>query len=159
MIFKKLPAGVSIFNVVVIYCFMLDGKLPIFQKKTDHPCYPGLWGFTAGKVKPGENFLQASLREVWEETGNKKEEDCIISLGLSYPTRHQNLVTKEMFYFIAHMMFCAEPLSKIRIDEREHKQYHLATEKDIRTNKFNFIPDALENFYDSIKFIRQKVEN
>lgn len=158
MILKKLPQGVIFFHAVVVYCFTRDRTLPLLKKKKDHPIYPGLWGFPAGKVRTGENLFAAAKRELAEETGNKKSQGSIMQLGLSFPACHQKHTTGELFYFHAHMMMCGEPLGEISIDPDEHEKYLLVDESDILADKFNMIPDAYDNFRDSLALIRQVIK-
>jgi hypothetical protein len=154
MILKKMPAHVRVFHVVVVYCYTLENLQPILQKKTNHPIYPGLDGFPAGKVEQGENIFDTAIRELKEETGNVKERKDIKRLGICYPTLHHERIAGKALYFWAHMMLCLKPLGFVRLSE-EHNKLFLATEQEILAGNFKLIPDAWENFKACLPTIRK----
>ena len=154
MILKKMPPNVRVFHAVIVYCYNLEKLFPLLKKKMGHPIYPGLWGFPAGKVKPGEDLFDASIRELFEETGNRKERKNIIRLGICYPTLHHMYVTEKAIYFWAHMMLCNQPIVNLRISQ-EHDNLSLVTHQNILRDKFILVHDAIDNFADCLPLIRK----
>lgn len=153
MIIKIVPKSFE-FEASVIYCFNQEGKLVLLKKQIEDELYPGLCGFVAGRIKTDENMFSAAKREILEETGNEKDLQSLIYLGKSFPTRHHTYKTGQPRIFLAHMMLCSEPLGQIIIS-REHSKHYLVTESDILAEKFNCIPDAIDNFRDCLPIIRR----
>ena len=152
MIYQTLPR--IDFEAVIVHCIMANGKFPILRKKYDHPYYPGLWGFPAGKVKTGETLIQAGEREVLEETGNDVT-GLVVSLELSPSlTIHNHHRTGDPIFFSATILFCAKMLGNIVIDPQEHQDVALVSYDDIVAKKFVLIPDAFEDFVRSMKAIK-----
>jgi len=149
MILKRMPDGVDYFSAVVIFCFNKRGELVLLKKRKDHPIYPGLLGFPAGKVREGENFKKASKREVLEETGNETSEYNLSFFSLD-PTIHFK-PNGEPFYFFCHAYYLNHGccLSEITINPKEHEEFiTVRPEKILKMDKNIFIPDAWDNFRD-----------
>ena len=53
-------------------CLVYDGNGNILVENRKDPSWPGIC-FPGGHVEPGESFVEAVIREVWEETGLKIE--------------------------------------------------------------------------------------
>lgn len=49
-------------------CLICDGRGNILVEDRKDPSWPGIC-FPGGHVEPGESFVEAVIREVWEETG------------------------------------------------------------------------------------------
>lgn len=49
-------------------CMVYDGAGNILVQDRKNPDWPGVT-FPGGHVEPGESFVEAVIREVWEETG------------------------------------------------------------------------------------------
>lgn len=56
-----------------IALFNEDKSKILFCKRKKNP-YLGLYNFVGGKVEPGEESMDAAYRELYEETGVRKEE-------------------------------------------------------------------------------------
>ena len=53
-------------------CMIYDGSGNILVQDRKDPSWPGIC-FPGGHVEPGESFVEAVIREIWEETGLKIE--------------------------------------------------------------------------------------
>ena len=53
-------------------CMVCDGKGNILVQDRKDPSWPGIC-FPGGHVEPGESFVEAVIREIWEETGLRIE--------------------------------------------------------------------------------------
>jgi len=145
MILEKMPEGVDFFKAVVCPIFSKDGRTIILQKRKDHPIYPGLWGFPAGKVRHGDSSVKSAvLREIKEETGNTYE---FSDLGrpIVVPCRHQKL-NGEYFYFLAFIYYIlSDDGLGIKLDPEEHQAGLAVPWKNIlSTAEKNLIPDVHE---------------
>ena len=49
-------------------CMISDGRGNVLVEDRKDPSWPGIC-FPGGHVEPGESFVEAVIREVWEETG------------------------------------------------------------------------------------------
>ncbi len=135
MIHKSLP-GID-FEAVVVYCYIHDGRFLLLQKRLNHEYYPGLWGFPAGRIKPGENLIKAGERVVFEETGNETK-GYVIDIELApSPTVHHNLLANDVVYFLTHVLFCSKPLDKIEFNNDENRDFALTPYFDIVAEKFS----------------------
>lgn len=57
----------KIWTELVTMCMVYDGERVLVQDRVD-PGWPGIT-FPGGHVEPGEAFVEAAIREVFEETG------------------------------------------------------------------------------------------
>jgi 8-oxo-dGTP diphosphatase len=62
---KEKPYGLSVKMVLRDD----NGRCLLLKRSMNSKWYAGKWEFPGGKVDPGENFGDALLREVFEETG------------------------------------------------------------------------------------------
>lgn len=63
-----MPPSHSIIDVSVAIIIRSDGAFLLSRRPAGKP-YAGYWEFPGGKVQPGETFLHALQRELWEELG------------------------------------------------------------------------------------------
>jgi 8-oxo-dGTP pyrophosphatase MutT (NUDIX family) len=147
MILKGMPK-IDFFGAVVGYCYTLDGRLILLQKRDDNKRYSGLLGTPAGKMEKGETPTEAMLREIMEETGFVIEEEHLTYVG---KTDHCHIVGKEpeknSIYFECHTFF-SKPVfhpDKIVLDFDEHqKKIFINPGLLKRINQNLIIPDTLE---------------
>ena len=67
---------------LVVCVWIYDGKGRLLLTKRDPAkSFGGTWENTGGAVRAGENSLQAIVREVFEETGIRAEENEFLLLG------------------------------------------------------------------------------
>ena len=148
MILTRMPKGVKFFNAVVCPIFFKNGTTVVLQKRYDHPIYPGLWGFPAGKVKPSDVSVEAAiLREIEEETGIIYDVSDLIGPTV-VPARHQKL-NKQYFYFTAYIYkINSEDGHRIKIDKKEHRNSLVIPWQNVlATSKKHLIPDAHETLF------------
>lgn len=70
---EKIPEGLR-HGVVDILVIHEDGDILVMKRDLEKPNYPGFYEATAGgSVIKGENFYDAAVRELWEETGIREE--------------------------------------------------------------------------------------
>lgn len=153
MILKYWPKAFAL-EAVIVYCFNRDNKLVVLQKTLQDILYPGLWGTVAGKIKRGENKFSAGKREIWEETGNEVSQESLIYLNKSFPCRHHVHATGEPIIFLAHMLLYLQVFEGITLSA-EHQKHYWVDPADILAEKFNCIPDAVDNLIECIPIIRK----
>ncbi len=56
-------------NPVVTFLPLSGSSTLLIQRRQDERNFPGLWAFPGGKVELGETFIDAMVRELYEETG------------------------------------------------------------------------------------------
>jgi 8-oxo-dGTP pyrophosphatase MutT (NUDIX family) len=56
-------------TAVVTFLPVCEGAVLIYRRHGSETNHPGLWAFPSGKVEVGETFLDALVRELFEETG------------------------------------------------------------------------------------------
>lgn len=149
MILKKMWSRASFFVVSVVFLFTFDGRIVLLRKRNDHPIYPNLWGFPAGKTKQGESAIETALREVKEETKNCIPWQSLLHID-NQPTKHY-MPNGSPFYFYCRSFYFKpeywELIKEIKTDPREHSDYALVyPEKVLSIDKELFIPDAWDNF-------------
>ena len=76
---------------------------------------PGLWGFPAGHIEPGETPMQCSLREIKEELGTEGSLELVNSLGPVRDSFYGGGYRIYLFHYRWHA-------GKIRLNE-EHTEY------------------------------------
>lgn len=84
----------------------LNGKILLIQQKKS-----GNYGFPKGHILPGENEIEASIREVKEETNVDIEINSKKRYSLSY-IQNEN-INKEVVYFLAR------PKENFKISKQE----------------------------------------
>lgn len=58
-----------------------ESRLLILKRSNDSRLGPGLWGFPAGHIEPGESPVECAHRELREEIGDNFRSELIRSLG------------------------------------------------------------------------------
>lgn len=100
-------------EVVAILPFLAD-KVLLLQRSPTHS-QANLWVCPGGKVDPGETLLEASVRELYEETGIQAEGEELIPLG-SFYVRYPN----GDFLFHLYKLDVKDP-KQITLVPREHQ--------------------------------------
>jgi 8-oxo-dGTP pyrophosphatase MutT (NUDIX family) len=58
-----------------------DNEILLLKRRPDASLGPGLWGFPAGHIEPGETAAECAIRELEEEIGTDFDRDLIAKLG------------------------------------------------------------------------------
>lgn len=101
----------------VVSCYVENDGNILMLHRHDHKSEGNKWGVPAGKMDKGENELQAIIREVEEETGQKldsKNLEYLIKVYVKYPEYH-------FIYHMFRVVFVRKP--KIKLSFNEHKGY------------------------------------
>lgn len=111
-------------------------KLLILQRAGEYGASTSQWCIPGGHVDPGESFLEAAVRELFEETGIEIPEDLLIEAGVAKGKDY------EIHYFLGHVD--DEPPIQIIVDSEEEVG---STWIDTRTelDDYDFIFDMKEN--------------
>ncbi len=87
-------------------------------KRAEGKIYEGQWRMIGGKVKSGENYWEAALRELKEETGLQPEQFWTVpSVNQFY--EHQSDTIHTIPAFAAEI----DPAAIITLDD-EHREFH-----------------------------------
>ncbi len=108
----------------VTSCFVeCNGEILLLHRH-DHKPEGNTWGVPAGKVDPGEDILEATMREVHEETGFR-----IYPSELSH---HEKLFVRYPDYDFVYHIFHTELEKKkdVVISHTEHKDSKWTTPKN-----------------------------
>lgn len=111
-------------------------KLLILQRAGEYGASTSQWCIPGGHVDPGESFLEAAARELFEETGIEIPEDLLIEAGVAKGKDY------EIHYFLGHVD--DESSIQIIVDSEEEVG---STWIDTRTelDDYDFIFDMKEN--------------
>lgn len=133
-LFKAKQGKVQFADVLV---FRGD-KLLILNRVGEKGAVSNDWCIPGGHVDPGETFLQAAKRELFEETGIDMSEDLLIPVGKYIPKRKGI----EIHYFMCHID--DQTPANILVDAEEEtgpEWINPYTELDL----YNFIFDMKDN--------------
>nr|DAL02623.1 MAG TPA: NUDIX hydrolase [Herelleviridae sp.] len=133
-LFKAKQGKVQFADVLVFR----GGKLLILNRVGERGAVSNDWCIPGGHVDPGETFLQAAKRELFEETGIDMPEDLLIPVGKYVPKRKD----VEIHYFMCHID--DQVPANILVDAEEEtgsEWINPYTELDL----YNFIFDMKDN--------------
>jgi len=116
MIYKNAPKNFSP-KFSVVSCYVEHEGEILLLHRHDHKSEGGRWGVPAGKIDQGENELEAIIREIKEETGQKvlaEELEYLSKVYVKYPEYH----------FIYHMFRVKlDKKADVILSTSEHKDY------------------------------------
>jgi len=123
MIYKNAPKNFSP-KFSVVSCYVEHEGEILLLHRHDHKSEGGRWGVPAGKIDQGENELEAMIREIKEETGQKvlaKELEYLSKVYVKYPDYH----------FIYHMFRVKlDKKTDVTLSASEHKDYKWVAPQD-----------------------------
>lgn len=129
MIYRKKPKH---FNkeMDVVSCYLeFENKILLLRRGRDK-VEGNKWGLPAGKIKKGEDRIEALCRELKEETGIKLKKEKINFIKLVYvkhPAYHYN-------FYMYRTVLPKQPAIKLKIDENVSFRWvlpRLALEMDL----------------------------
>ena len=83
---EKLKDG-EYYLIVEIWTVNEDGKILVTLRDPSKKSEPNKWENTGGAVKAGESSKKAAIRELFEETGIKADQEELIFLGTSHESK------------------------------------------------------------------------
>ncbi|NPE27040.1 NUDIX hydrolase [Methanococcoides sp. SA1] len=108
----------------VVSCFLERDKRIALLHRQDNKPEGNTWGAPAGKVKEGENILEAMIREFKEETRLEKDQSHFSYFDKVY-------VRFQEYDFIYHMFHIElAPEEEVIINYDEHKACRWVTPED-----------------------------
>lgn len=111
-------------------------KLLILQRAGEYGASTSQWCIPGGHVDPGESFLEAAARELFEETGIEIPEDLLIEAGVAKGKDY------EIHYFLGHVDD-ESPIQIIVDSEEEVGSTWIDTRTEL--DDYDFIFDMKEN--------------
>ena len=103
----------------------LNGKVLLLKRASKR--FNGLWLSVAGKREEGENAIQTTLREIYEEIGITKDGiEAIYNADRCYTTYS---VKDDSFYIYPTFFVILKPDAKITLN-REHSEYKWCSAKE-----------------------------
>lgn len=129
-------------QVVAGYLEVADTFL--LMKRASHKSAGDLWGMPAGKVEAGESFMDALIREMWEETGVTLSKEEVAPLGTLF-FRNQEI---NFSYHMYRIVYLQTPT--VRLND-EHTEYDWVTHHEAESR--DLVPGALE----ALSFIKNSL--
>jgi 8-oxo-dGTP pyrophosphatase MutT (NUDIX family) len=124
--------------VKAVGCFIeYEGKILLLHRNSDRPEGNKL-GAVVGKIEQGESYIDAIIREIFEETGNKINSNELEYLGEIFNIPLFKLKLKEKFQV------------KIRCDE--HHDFKWATPQDIYS--MENVVSGMHDFLKEVGYIK-----
>ena len=111
---------------VVGCCYLHYQDKILLLHRQDHKAEGNRWGIPGGKLNKGEPLIEATIREVFEETGFQLEREKVHYIGKVY-------IKVPNFDFEYHMIEYLPPIENpgnVKINFKEHKGFTWATPKD-----------------------------
>ena len=76
-----------------------DSRLLLLKRAAHLELGPGLWGFCAGKLEPGEDAAACSLREITEEIGDARQLRLLRALPPRGDSFYGGTMTLHLFHY------------------------------------------------------------
>jgi len=141
-------------RAITVFSWNNHSQLLLQRRSLIDDWFPGYWTASCtGHVKQGEDWLQASKREIREELGLK---DLVLSLLFKYvvpPIRYGDLIEHELMYVVETHTGDLMPT----IDKTEVEEVRFLTVEECKdffeTKQARITPDAIESFrrYSTLK--------
>lgn len=114
-------------------CFLeYQGKFLVLLRLPHKP-HGNTWGLPSGKLEPGENAVQAVMREIFEETGLAIEEEKILPVQKTYV----RIPDHDFIYYI-YKTILDKPV-EITLEPSGHQEYRWVTPEESLT--LSTVPD------------------
>ncbi|MFH0937228.1 MAG: NUDIX domain-containing protein [Candidatus Daviesbacteria bacterium] len=133
------PRGVEVVCSAIIE--NSEGKILLTQS----PKWNNKWVLPGGHIEPGETILQATSREVGEETGLELKSIATITSG--------DLISSKDFHRPAHFIYfdvyCKQTGGKLQLDDKELTAFKWVTPKEALTlDLAESYPETIQKFID-----------
>ena len=141
---KSLPEGV--YHVIVnVYTMTRDGKL-LTTERSRNKTYPLKWEVTGGSILKGETAREGAVRELYEETGIRKECSDLI------PLYHYVDKNKHAIYHSYLNIIEKEVHVKLQQGETMDYMYVPYKEFDELVNSDRFVPSEQKRYQNQAVF-------
>jgi 8-oxo-dGTP pyrophosphatase MutT (NUDIX family) len=123
MIFTEEPTGFK-YNLEIVGCFLENEGKFLLLHRVKEESQGNTWGVPGGKVEKGEHYINATCRELLEETGIKVPYKKMRYWGrvfVRYPE-------SDFIYHISSAKYVAG--NQITLNPKEHKDYRWVTPKE-----------------------------
>lgn len=140
MLYKKIPKNFHP-QIEVVGCFMEHGGRFLLLYRHEARPNGKCWGQPAGKMEKGEDRLQAMIREIKEETGQKLSPNQLAHAATVY-------VKYPEYHFVYHVFHSSLKKKLPVVLSDEHTEFKWVTPEE--SLKLTLIPDfdrCIKNFY------------
>jgi len=139
-------------RAVSIYAWDNKGQVLLQRRSLHDDWFPGYWTSSCtGHVRAGEDWREASRRELQEELGIKIDDLSLLFDYVVPPIRYGELIEYEMMYVVETNI----RESKITIDPVEVEEVRSFSSREFRnffeTNQSVITPDAIETYRRYVK--------
>ena len=132
-----MPVGAARAAAVAVAVVEDDGGLGVLVTKRAERmrAHAGQWALPGGRLDPGEDAVDAAVREMHEELGLLADDDAVLGLLDDYPTRSG--------YVITPVVLWAGQIGRLRPNPDEVASVHVATLADLDVEpRFVSIPES-----------------
>lgn len=119
-----------------------DGQI-LLQHRKDND----VWGIPGGVMEPGETFIEAAIRETWEETGLRAEDLSLFGLysGHEGYAEYQNGDQIFSVQIIFHTTKFSGELIQDALESQEHRFFSSDNLPHLNSHQKRFILDWVNN--------------
>ena len=129
-------------GVVKIIVYNNDGAVLVLQRRTGSHIFPGMWDLPGGKIEFGEQFRDAVMREVAEETGLHIETNDVPRYGWT------GIVWDTGVQYLGYLFIAKYIDGNITLSP-EHTDYKWITHADVeQLNMPQDFKNILSQFFD-----------
>ncbi len=133
-VFEEKPENFSP-KISVAACYIEVADQLLVLKRNKKSDQGETWGVPAGKIEEGEESLDATVREIFEETQIKIEKSDLMSLGQLWI----EIPKFQYIYYLSYVKFEKKPFLELN---KENTEYKWLNPEEIR--KLNLIMGAEE---------------
>jgi len=120
-----------------------NGQILILERSSTHPRFAGHFDLPGGEIEPGEDSAQATIREIFEETG-------IIIPDTNLDLLFDKYSKIERAQHVLHKLTLSSPMPRVTLSW-EHSNYFWLTPEQIL--KSALPPNADGYFVDVVEYL------